>query len=135
MTASFLEWTDKHRIGIAMLDFEHQDLFRKLDELLQDLLRHDSREIIEDCLGEIHARMEAHFALEERFMREKKYVHYADHKAEHDQLLDDFGEFMARVENDPEFEFTETEQKALLRWVEDHVLTSDKKMSALATTA
>lgn len=131
MNAAFLEWTEAHRIGIEMLDYEHQDLFARLNELHEELLRHDEREKIEDCLGEIHARLAAHFALEARFMREKKYVDYARHKAEHDELLDEFVEFMSRFVSDPDVFYGEAEQKTLQHWVLDHVVTSDRRMTAI----
>lgn len=133
MTAPLLEWTQACRIGIDMLDYEHQDLFARLNELHEELLTHDERGRIEACLGEIHARMAAHFALEEKFMQEKKYANYREHKAEHDRLLDEFGEFMMRFARNPDLGYGAAEQLTLKRWVIEHVLTSDRRMSAVAT--
>lgn len=132
MTATFLEWTEAHRIGIDMLDYEHQDLFNRLNELHEELRRHDERDKIEACLGEIHARMAAHFALEEKFMREKKYANYLQHKAEHNELLEEFVEFMMRFARNPDLVYGEAEQQTLKRWVVEHVLTSDRRMIEVA---
>lgn len=129
---SLLEWTDACRIGIDMLDYEHQDLFARLNELHEELSRHEDRESIEACLGEIHARMAAHFALEEKFMREKHYADYAAHKAEHDELLEDFIEFMMRFSHDPNPAYGQADQLTLKRWVIEHVLTTDRRMSEAA---
>lgn len=131
--APLLEWTQACRIGIDMLDYEHQDLFARLNELHEELLTHDERGRIEACLGEIHARMAAHFALEEKFMQEKKYANYREHKEEHDQLLDEFGEFMMRFARNADLVYGAAEQLTLKRWVIEHVLTSDRRMSAVAT--
>lgn len=132
MADPFLEWTEGYRIGVEMLDYEHQDLFARLNELNAELTRHDERATIEACLGEIYARLQAHFALEERFMQEKKFPDYAHHKAEHDQLLDEFLEFMMRFERDPDLTYGEAEQLTLKHWVVDHVLTSDRRMGQFA---
>lgn len=128
MSETLLVWTAEHRLGVEMLDYEHQDLFARLNELNAELIRHDEREKIEACLGEIYARMEAHFALEERFMREHKFPGYAAHKTEHDQLLDEFMEFMMRFERDATLIYGQAEQATLKHWVVDHVLTSDLEM-------
>ena len=133
--ASLLEWTDACRIGIDMLDYEHQDLFARLNELHDELLRHEDREVVEACLGEIHARMAAHFALEEKFMRDKRYPDYEAHKAEHDDLLDEFIGFMMRFSHDPNLTYGQAEQLMLKRWVIDHVLTTDRRMSELTAVA
>jgi len=45
-----------------------------------------------DVLGDINARICAHFALEERLMRERGYDENREHKADHDRLLDDLRE-------------------------------------------
>ena len=80
--AGQLEWTEAFSIGIAPLDYEHRNLFSTLNRLHDELDRHEDADRIEDTLGEIHARMAAHFALEEKVMRENKYARYAEHKAE-----------------------------------------------------
>ena len=132
MKNPLLEWSEDHRIGIPVLDFEHQNLFAKINELLQDFESQNEKEKIEACLGEIHARMEAHFALEEKFMKDKRYRHLAEHKREHDMLLDQLVDAITEYENAPEAKPTDALQMKLKRWIIDHVNSSDKKMSAMA---
>lgn len=126
-----LRWQEEHRIGIEALDFEHQELFRRINALLDDFARRQDRAEIEACLGEIHARMAAHFALEEKFMRDKQYAGYARHKAEHDRFLDDFVTAMAEFENDSALLRSETLERNLTGWILEHVDTADKAMSAI----
>jgi hemerythrin len=64
-------------------------------------------------------------------MRDKGYPHYAEHRAEHDRFLDDFVLAMAEFENDPGARANETLERELKRWILDHVLTADKRMSAM----
>ena len=131
MNQPLLQWTEEYRIGIKALDYEHQDLFAHIDRLLVDIARHDDKAEIEICLGKIHKRLQAHFALEEQFMKEKKYPRYVEHKREHDKFLDDFVDAMTSFENDPgapQSDMLETEVK---RWFTNHVLNSDKAMSLM----
>ena len=43
---------------------------------------------IESALGEIHANISAHFALEEQLMSEAGFEEYTEHKNDHEELLD-----------------------------------------------
>jgi hemerythrin len=131
MTSRQLKWTEEHSIGIASLDFEHRDLFNQINELLKDIASQRDKEEAEEFLGEIHARMEAHFALEEQFMKEKKYPGYAEHKREHDKFLDDFVDAMTQFENDPGVPHIDALETEVKRWIVDHVLHSDKAMSLM----
>jgi len=47
-----------------------------------------------DFLGELYARIAAHFALKEKIMRDNGYDEYHDHKADHERLLDDIRDLM-----------------------------------------
>jgi len=129
-----LEWTEAYSIGIAPLDYEHRNLFSSINRLHGELDRHEDVDRIEDTLGEIHARMAAHFALEEKVMRENKYVRYAEHKAEHDALLDDLTEAMVRYVAQPSDEITDDLKGRLTAWILGHVLTRDKQMSEMAAS-
>ena len=131
MTQPILEWTEEYRIGIRALDYEHQDLFAHINALLEDIARHDDKAEIEICLGKIHKRLQAHFALEEQFMKEKKYPRYAEHKREHDKFLDDFVDAMTQFENDPGAPRSDMLEIEVKRWFTSHVLNSDKAMSQM----
>ncbi|MBV41063.1 MAG: hypothetical protein CMM23_20810 [Rhodospirillaceae bacterium] len=50
-----LIWRDDYLIGVEKLDWEHQDLFERLNELHDVLSDSDDPAAIEACLGEIHA--------------------------------------------------------------------------------
>ena len=134
MAATLLQWGEEHRIGVAALDFEHQALFKRISELDQELAQAQDVDRIEDLLGEIQARMSAHFALEEQFMREKKYAGYAEQKGENDCFLDKFGEAVARTTADAGLDSRDLLREELRHWIVGHVLTSDKKMSAAAAS-
>jgi len=75
--------------------------------------------------------MQAHFALEERVMASHGYVHYAEHKAEHERLLDEYAERITRFDRDPNPGDQNAMENVLRRWVVGHILTTDKKMSLM----
>jgi len=131
MADTLLKWDDSFLIGIEELDYEHRVLIDDINRLHEELARHDEKPEIEKCLGDIFARMQAHFALEEHVMKENEYGHFDEHKSEHDALLDRYTEYMIRFLNDTDVSSSSTIEEFLKHWVIDHILLSDKKMSLM----
>ena len=131
MTRTNIEWTDDFLIGIEELDFEHRLLIKDINLLHQELLGLASKDKVMGTLGEIHARMQAHFALEEHFMLTHGYLHYPEHKTEHNKLLDEYTEFMVRFVSDGGMSDCQQAEEVLSSWVVDHIVTSDKKLSRM----
>lgn len=121
-------WTDDFLIGIDELDFEHRQLLEDVNKLHQDLLAHADLERVKTILGRIHARLQAHFALEETFMLDKLYTDYATHKDEHDQLLNEYTQRMVNYEKDPTLDNRKSMELTLRTWLVEHILSNDKKM-------
>ena len=130
-TTPLFQWDDAYLIGIDELDYEHRGLIDNLNELHEELLRHDDRDRVDQTLGDIHARLTAHFALEERVMREGKYAGFSAHKKEHEEFLDDYVDFLFLFENNPGLGYSVMIETYLKDWVVNHILTSDRKMSRM----
>ncbi len=133
--AQSIVWSDDFLIGIEELDYEHRRLVEDIDTLHRDLVADVEMNRIEDTLGRIHARMQAHFALEERFMLLHEYPHYPEHKAEHERLLDEYTELMTKFEREQNLDDLEATQDVLSKWIVNHILSSDKKMSLMVKSA
>ena len=131
MTDTLLRWDDSFLIGIDELDYEHKVLIDDIDRLHEELAGHDEKSEIERCLGDIHARMQAHFALEEHVMKERGYEFFDEHKREHEALLNSYTEDMAQFLNDTGVSASTPIEDSLKRWIVDHILNSDKKMSLM----
>jgi hemerythrin-like metal-binding protein len=93
---TLLEWRDSFRTGIEEVDHEHRELIRLVNDAYASVGAgaDGRRERTEECLGEIYARISAHFALEEKAMAARAYPQLAPHKADHEGLLDDIREVM-----------------------------------------
>jgi len=128
----YLEWRDEYLLGVAELDHEHKDLFRRLNELHEELGRDMDAKRVAGCLGEIYARVDAHFALEENYMRENKYSGYAKHKKHHDNFLDELREVSEQLLSagiDPARR--DALETKLRDWVLAHFTTTDREMVGL----
>ncbi len=128
MTMPVLEWSDEYLIGIEGLDFEHKDLFNRLNELHEELAHQDDEAVIRRCLGGIHARVSAHFALEERFMRDTNFRRYEQHKKEHDDFLEVIIDIMEAFRAAPDLSQSDVLEAQLQHWIVHHITTSDQEL-------
>ena len=124
-------WSDDFLIGIDEIDYEHRRLVEDINGLHRQLLDEASPRRIERTLGTIHARMQAHFALEEHIMLAHSYPHYPEHKAEHERLLDEYTELMTTFKKEPNRGDREAIEGKLRQWIVGHIATSDRQMSLM----
>ena len=86
---SLINWRDEFSVGVAAVDHEHREMIALINELDGAMQDDTSQASVVQALGEIYARISAHFALEEKTMRDARYTHFAAHKQDHEQLLDE----------------------------------------------
>ena len=99
---ALLEWKPEYSVGNASIDHEHEHMIQQINVLYENLAEPVDADNVETVLGEIHADISAHFALEERLMREARYQEYEDHKEDHEDLLDQIHDLMDGFYEDPE---------------------------------
>ena len=98
---SLLEWKSEFSVGIESMDYEHQKMITMINELYDEMSQRKDPDSIEQFLGDIHAAISAHFALEERMMEDADYAEFEAHKADHEDLLDQIGDMMDEFYQDP----------------------------------
>jgi hemerythrin len=91
---ALLQWKDRYSVGIDAVDHEHRELIDLINRLHDEAVTKGSKDAVEAFFGDLLKGISAHFALEERFMREHHYDQLSQHKAEHERLLDDLREIM-----------------------------------------
>lgn len=91
---SLLTWKPEYSVGIASMDDEHREMIGMINGVYARLDALSEPGDIEACLEEIFSTISAHFALEERIMREAAYEEYEAHKDDHEDLLDEIRDLM-----------------------------------------
>ena len=92
---ALIEWRREFETGIAEVDHEHRELVDLINALhARAEAATAAKETISRFLGEVFARIAAHFAIEESVMRKHGYDEYPAHKAEHEALLDEIRDIM-----------------------------------------
>lgn len=124
---SLIEWKEQYSLGVAEVDHEHRELIELINELYASLEQAHSDLAVADFLGELYARISAHFALEEKIMRDNRYDEYDDHKADHERLLDRIRDLMDDYEDGV---YVDVGQfgKHLDDWFTEHFRTRDARL-------
>ena len=124
MQSPLIEWRDEFSVGVPGVDHEHQELVGIINELYTHLSDEGAKDEVVEFLGEIYAKISAHFALEEREMRERSYDQYDEHKDDHERLLDELRDMMDAYEDGGQFSGRQR-SGALTVWFVDNFKTQD----------
>lgn len=122
-----VEWREEYKVGVPSVDHEHQELIALINAVHDRLTAPDSHLEVGDFLGEIFARISAHFALEERIMRAAGYDQYTEHKTDHERLLDEIRDIMDDYEDLRLFDERLLGER-LRVWFTEHFKTHDARL-------
>lgn len=89
MSPDLIEWRDEFRIGLPEVDEEHRSLIDSINRLHRELVVGAALVRVTGAIGDIHAAIASHFALEEKEMTALRYDGYLAHKSDHERLLDE----------------------------------------------
>lgn len=124
---SLIEWNNEFNLGIEEIDSEHRALVALINALHDAMSAGAGRADIVEGISEIYTLVAAHFAREEAFMRETRYMAYAEHKEDHEVLLDDLREIRDEVGSGGEY--AEARLSADLQyWFSEHFRTHDARL-------
>lgn len=124
---TLIEWKEEFALGVPGVDHEHRELIELINQLHAEVEGAADRAAVIDFLGELHASISAHFALEERMMREADYDEYDAHKDDHERLLDDIHAMIDDVETGSGVDFGGFSAR-LDDWFSAHFRTLDARL-------
>lgn len=127
---SLIEWKDEFSVGVASVDLEHRELIDLINALHALIGDSASADDVVSMLGEIFAQISAHFALEEKYMRETRYPLLDEHKGDHEVLLDQLRDIMELVDVDGSYN-EQGLSEDLERWFTEHFATHDARLHQL----
>ncbi|MDH3647628.1 MAG: bacteriohemerythrin [Gammaproteobacteria bacterium] len=122
-----IEWKNEYSVGVAAIDQEHKEMIALINETYERMRGHVNVASIDYCLGEICTNIAAHFALEERMMREAQYYEYTAHKEDHEKLLNEIRELMDEFMADPQSGLKSLQDR-LSEWFSNHFATFDARL-------
>lgn len=124
-------WKDAYRIGNDVIDEQHEELFHRIEKLLelaQSANLEENRKQCEHMLDYLVDYTDFHFHSEEALQYRESYVDYEQHKKIHQEFCNTVMLYRARMKD----EFSATMLKRflgmLLTWLTVHVQGCDQKI-------
>ena len=78
---------DAPTVGVPEIDAQHAALIGLVNRLHQAMIQREDRETLASIIVELVEHTQQHFAYEEQLMSQHRYPEYAEHKADHDALM------------------------------------------------
>ncbi|NKI35719.1 hemerythrin family protein [Wenzhouxiangella sp. XN79A] len=123
-----ITWTDDLSVGIEEIDEQHKVLVRLLNELNDAIHEHHGNEACLAILDRLVDYTRIHFAVEESLMRIFEYPDYENHKAEHEELVEEVLELRREIV-DKERKISFKLLHFLKMWLTQHIMSSDQEYS------
>ncbi|MBR5646692.1 MAG: hemerythrin family protein [Treponema sp.] len=126
---TFIKWDPKFKIGIPVIDKQHETLVNLCDEFYQSLLRtkdsENYHELIKETLDKCLNYAATHFKEEERLMLASGFDGYKEHKASHDAFTEKCKINSLRIDS---ISITEAIKFAhfLYDWINTHIAHEDR---------
>ena len=125
-----LHWERRYSVGIEGVDHEHRELVDLINRLYEEARVRGSKVAVLGFFGDLFKAISAHFALEERIMRERGYDQLMPHKNDHERLLDEIRDLMEDFEACDRFD-----EKLLARrldaWFSRHFESYDARLHSV----
>ncbi len=122
-----LLWEDKYLTGNEVVDRQHQQIFKMLNDLEEAIEQKRAQAILDKTLGRFALYVIDHFRDEEKLMQDAAYPAFAAHKKIHDHLTIKASEFLDRYrEGDSSMPLTMS--RFLSDWIKGHIMTEDQKI-------
>jgi hemerythrin len=125
-----LSWDVSLLLRVPEIDAQHQELFGRLDALLDAIRAGNSRDVIGQTLTYLCEYVIRHFAAEENLMAERGYPKLPDHRTEHHAFAAELRELQAEFDrNGPSASLIIRVNTQLASWLRSHVMRTDRALA------
>lgn len=133
-----MEWTEDLSVGIAAIDSQHKELFKRINSLVTAIKQHRCKDEIDGTINFLEDYANFHFSEEEKRMQQSSYEGYEEHRMHHKRYLSALAELkqqaaLPRVQG-VSYELSVTANQVVVDWIIDHIMKIDKKFGAFLKT-
>ena len=125
-------WDDFLSVGIDEIDEDHRRLVDLFNLLSHSVAEGDDPAYVAALLEELINCTAWHFSHEERLMLKYGYGEYAEHKAEHKDLIEGVRQLQRKILQKGGLKAGE-DLEFLEQWLTGHILSNDMKLGAYLT--
>jgi len=130
-------WKEKYRIGVPLIDEQHQELFRRVTDFVTSLRSEGEWETklskVNETLTFMKDYVITHFGDEENYQKQIGYPGYEMHREIHQQMMEYVNNVAERYEREGyDEEIIQQFAGKLLAWLINHVAAMDQKIAQYA---
>jgi len=129
-----VQWTPGLAVGNAEIDGQHQELFERVNALLEAMRRGRGRDEVRQTLGFLEHYVVYHFGAEERLMARAGYPLLVMHKRLHAGLLAELALWKPRLGTGTALWLTLELQRRLTDWLQNHIGHDDRRLAEFLRT-
>jgi hemerythrin len=124
-------WYPALEIGNAEIDGQHRELFRRVDLLIEGMMRRTGPEELAQLFDFLGTYVHEHFSAEESLMRIHGYPQRAEHEAEHRRFIEDFRGLQREYAKEGATALLLVRVNArITQWLIEHISRTDKLLGA-----
>ncbi len=124
-----IEWKEDLAIGVAQVDDQHKELFKRVSDLFDACTAGKGKEEIVKVVKYLEDYVVVHFSEEEELQRQYSYPEYNNHKQQHDKFVSDFFALKAKLQYEgPTATIIIQLNHTLVNWLINHIRKSDKAL-------
>lgn len=123
-------WKDEYALGIREIDDQHEGLVAFITELEKAVEGREHWNTVQPLIARARELVKFHFAVEESLMQMVDYPRFAAHRAEHQQILDQFAILEQRVQRQ---DLRGELLPSVHSWLFRHTVDSDQPFARYAT--
>lgn len=125
---SLITWNDQLKVGVSIIDNDHQQLVRMVNELADAMKAGHGKDVLDKLFHGLVDYTVKHFGNEERLMQQHGYPESPDHKKQHEDLKKQAVDLQQKFKGGSSSVTIET-LNFLKNWLANHILGTDKKLA------
>jgi hemerythrin len=118
------QWDDSFKTGDGVVDSQHQELFRMVNELHNAIIANKGKEILGPTLDKLAKYTIEHFQTEEGLMERIKYPSLSTHQQKHKDLTDEVVDLVGKFKAG-QMVLSITLSNFLAKWLRHHIKEDD----------
>ncbi|WP_052339540.1 bacteriohemerythrin [Gorillibacterium massiliense] len=122
-----ITWREELNIGIDIVDEQHQELVRRMNEFMTACTQKQGKEVIEETLRFLASYVVEHFHDEEQLMARSQFPEYEQHREEHERFVADVNALLSQIETSGVSVLTTIKlNRTLVDWLINHIQKNDQ---------
>src|SRR5512143_1625433 len=125
-----VEWTEELETGIPVIDAQHQEIFRRINSLLEACKEGKGKEAVGDVVSFLEDYVVEHFAAEENIQLHYQYPDYRGHKQMHELFIKDIEALKKKFETEgASLTMVLETNRVAVDWLIKHIKKVDKALA------